>query len=83
MFASGGSQGAPIPYGPKSSQFHAVFRNGKIVSWPLPLGALAAPPTGNPGSAPVSSHTIFGIFGNQLNVRNEKKVSFVCGRIHI
>ena len=40
------------PYGPKFSQFHAVFgKFGKIICWCPPEG-LAPPPTGNPGSAP-------------------------------
>ena len=50
----GGAPPARPPYGPKCSQFHAVFRkmwqNHMLVR--PPPGGLAPPPTGNPGSAP-------------------------------
>ena len=67
-------RGRHISYGPISSQFHAVFRkfwqNLMLGPPPPPPRALATPPTGNPGSAPVSSHTIFG---TRPSVRNEKE----------
>ena len=44
-------RGAPPPYGPKFSQFHAVFGNV------LQNRMLAPPPTGNPGSAPGMGRT--------------------------
>ena len=55
-------RGAPparaSPYGPKFSQFHADFwKFWQIVGW-RPLGGLAPPPTGNPGSAPVEQECI-------------------------
>ena len=54
---SGGSTARP-PYGPKFSQFHVVFQkiwqNHMLVPPPPPRG-LAPPPTGNPGSAPVTN----------------------------
>ena len=53
---SGGFRGCPRlvpPYGPKFSQFHAVFRRiWQNHMLPPPTGELAPPPTGNPGSAP-------------------------------
>ena len=47
----------PSPHGPKLSQFHAIYgKFDKIVKsyvgTPRPVGA---PPTGNPGSAPVET----------------------------
>ena len=40
------------PYGQKFSQFHAVFRKIWQNHMLAPLGGLAPPPMGNPGSAP-------------------------------
>ena len=50
-------RGRVPPWEPKFFQFHAVF--GKIwqnhmLAPPPPLGELASPPRGNPGSAAVS-----------------------------
>ena len=54
---SGRSRGRPrcaSPYGPKISQFHAVFRKiwQNHMLAPPQGGGLAPPPMGNPGSAP-------------------------------
>ena len=62
---SGGSNPGALPhYGPKFSQFHAVF--GKILQNRMlapPPGGLASPPTRNPGSAPAKD----GISVNYLS----------------
>ena len=56
----GGAPGARPPYGPKFSQFHAVFReiwqNHMLAP---PPGGLTPPPTDNPGSAPDNHNHYF------------------------
>ena len=42
----------PPPYGPKFSQFHAVFLKIWQNHMLAPPGGLVSPPRGNPGSAP-------------------------------
>ena len=50
------------PYGPKFSQFHAVFRKIWQNHMLVPPGGLAPPPTGNPRSAPGKTNMIlFGL----------------------
>ena len=53
----GGPQGPP-PYGPKCSQFHAVFQKIWQFRMLASPGRLAPPPMGNPGSAPAEAVTI-------------------------
>ena len=48
----GGVPSARPPYGPKFSQFHAVFHKIWQNHMLAPPRGLAPPPTGNPGSAP-------------------------------
>ena len=71
-----GAQGRAPPSGPKFFQFHAVF--GKM--WQnrmlAPLGELAPPPRGNPGSA--TAHLISKIPASDVSQIQEEEKNFRC-----
>ena len=58
-----GRASARAPYGPKFSQFHAVFRKIWQNHMLAPPRRLAPSPTGNPGPAPGSDYiyTIYNL----------------------